>query len=216
MKVAILFILMALVVSCGNSGRKPSTESQLGSALVAGGVFGPNEKNTAIKICYAFRSKNTNYRASFLNSTFSFNLSYRDCDGEDKNELLGTILKAPLSSQPMVFDAISEIPFYNNVQTDKEGVLKDICSSLLDGGNPSRSNLSFGRLVEISFLSSSVDKMIVRSAGLVGSDYVIDQEERFEVDSTAGNRTGQIKFASREKTCANGRVESMTQQLITQ
>ncbi len=216
MKVTILFILLALAVSCGNSGRKPSTESQLGSALSAGGEFGPNEKNTAIKICYAFRSKNTNYRASFLNTTFNFNLSYRDCEGDDENELLGTTLKAPLSSQPMIFDAISEIPFYNNVQTDKAGVLKDICSSLLDGGNPSRSSLSSGRLVEISFLTSSVDRIIVRSATLVGSGYVIDQEERFEVDSAAGNRTGQIKFASREKTCSNGRVESMTQQLISQ
>ena len=216
MKVTILFIFLITIASCGNPGRKPSTSSQLGSALIVGGEYGPNEKNIALRTCYAFRSKNTNYRASFLNDPFNFNLSFKKCDGSEKNESLNSILKAPLASGPITFDAVSDIPFYRTVQTDKSGVLETLCASLLSGGNPTKSNLILGQLVEISFYTSDIDNIIVRSAALSGSDYIVEQEERFQVDtsSSAGNRIGQIKLATRDRICPSGSVENLSQQLL--
>jgi hypothetical protein len=213
MKVFILFILLVSAFSCGNPGRKPSTESQLGNALSAGGEYGANEKNIALRICYAFKSKNTNYRASFLNAPFNFNLTSRNCEADEKIETLNTILKAPLASQPIIFDAISDIPYYQNVQTDKAGVLGTLCSSLISGGNPAKSNMVGAELIEISFLTSDIDNIIVSKASLSGANYVVNQEERFSVDTStsAGNRIGQVKVATRERVCANGRVESLSQ-----
>lgn len=217
MKVTILCILLASLVSCGNSNRSPSTVSRLGSALEAGGELNPSEKNIALKICYAFRSKNANYRASFIDSTFTFDLAYTGCragvNEVEKRETLSTVLKAPLSSLPMVFDAASDIPFNNLVETDKHGALKYLCSELLAGRNPTKSNLSSGKMVEISFYTSGLDNMIVSSASSVAGVFVIDQEERFEVDTTVGSKTGQVKLIEREKTCDSGKIESLSQEL---
>jgi hypothetical protein len=218
MKVTILFILLASLASCGNSNRSPSTVSQLGSALQPGGEFSSSEKNIALKICYAFRSKNTNYRASFLDSTFSFDLTYTGCranvDEVEKRETLNTILKAPLTSMPMIFDASTDIPFNNLVETDKHGALKYICSELLAGRNPTKSKLSGSKMVEVSFYTSGLDNIIVRTASSVSGAFVIDQEELFEVDTSVGNKTGQVKLIERERACDSGKVESLSQQLF--
>ena len=219
MKVSCAFLLLALfLMSCGNSGRSPATESQLGSALISGGEYTAAEKNIALRICYAYRSKNTNFRANFIGTSFLFNVSVDTCEGDSENETLTTTLQAPLASQPMVYDSTSPLDYYKEVLTEQAGPLSPVCSALLKGGEPLKSILQGNNLIEISFFANDIDNIIVRKAKKTGSNYIVYEEQRFQVDSDSdlGNRIGQIKLFSKEKQCANGRVETLTQQFINQ
>lgn len=210
--------MLLLIASCGEGGgRNPASESQLGASLLTGGTFSDAEKNIAIRICYAFRSKNTNFRANFLEQDFRFLLTERTCTGQENADTLTTTLKAPLASGPMIFDGFSSIDYYKQVQTDKDGVLSAVCNNLLQGGNPQRTILSGNDMIEISFFTSVLDRIVVRTASKVGSSYVVNEEERFTVNTdsaSAGLKIGEITLASREKTCENGRVSSMSQQSL--
>ena len=209
--------MLLLITSCGENGRNPASESQLGASLLTGGSFSDAEKNIAIRTCYAFRSKNTNFRANFLEQEFRFLLTDRTCNGNENVDTLTTTLKAPLASGPMIFDGFSSISYYKDVQTDKDGVLSAVCNNLLQGGNPQRTILSGNEMIEISFFTSVQDIIVVRTASKQDGKYIVNEEERFNVStdsSTAGLKTGEITLVSRDKTCLNGRVSTMSQQSL--
>lgn len=205
------------LVSCGQSNRKPATEALLGSSLSTGGTYGASEKNVAIRICYAYRSKNTNFRANLIGTTFKYNIAQKDCENNETNSTLDTVLRAPLASQAMVYDSESTLDYYKEVQTDQYGPLESICSTLLKGGDPLKTILRGNYLVEISFYTTDVDNIIVRTASKSGSAYVVSTEERFQVNTnaTSGNSVGSVTLATREKQCSNGRVETLSQQFIS-
>lgn len=217
MKVTSIIFLLVFLVSCGQGNRKPATEALLGSSLSTGGSYSAEEKNVAIRICYAFRSKNTNFRGNLIDSKFKFNVSEKDCEGEVSNSTIDTVLKAPLASQPMIFDSGSRSAYYTEVQTDQHGPLDSICSALLKGGDPLKTILRGNDLIEISFFTSDLDNIIVRTAEKTGSNYIVNKEERFQVntDAGAGNGLGVVSLSTREKQCSNGKVESFSQQLIS-
>lgn len=211
----ILFSILFLA-SCGVGSRGPATSSQIGQALVAGGEFSDEEKNTAIRICYALRSKNTNFRANFLDQDFRFLVTERDCDGEEVNNTITAQLKSQGSNDQMVFIGLDSSKHFTNVITDQDGPISGLCTNLLQGGNPQRSILSGNDLISFSFYATAQDFMIRRVASKVGESFIINKEERFKIltDASSGLKIGKVSLATKDETCSNGAVATLSQQAL--
>ncbi|MBK25159.1 MAG: hypothetical protein CME70_14290 [Halobacteriovorax sp.] len=218
MKVTCTILLSILfLASCGVSSRGPATSSQIGQALVAGGEFSDDEKNTAIRICYALRSKNTNFRANFLDQDFRFLITERDCDGEEANSTITAQLKGQSSNDQMIYSGLDSSKHFANVITDQDGPMSGLCSSLLQGGNPQRSILSGNDLVSFSFYATSQDFMIRRVANKVGEGFIINLEERYTIltdPTSSGLKIGKVSLATKDETCSNGAVATISQQAL--
>lgn len=208
--------MLIFLTACGQASRNPSSENQLGAALTVGGTFSDSEKNIAIRTCYAFRSKNANFRARFISEDFRFLVTERTCQGVDRSETLTTELKAPLATGPMVFDAVSTIDYFSQVQTDQHGHLSSICNSLLQGGDPQKSILLGNTVIELTFYTSDLDHFIVRTANKEGNNYIVAVEERFKFDTNnaAGDNVGKVVLATKEQTCGNGSISTISQQAL--
>lgn len=210
MKVALLSILIVTLASCGAGKHKSAAQSQLGSSLTLGASFNVEEKNVALRICYAFRSKNTDFRASRLGDLFKFDLTETSCTGVSRAESISTNLSAPFVSRAMVFDGISGINYYSEVETDQHGKLAAICYSLSRGSTPEKSYLEAGLLVEVSFIDNS---FIIRSAKKIGPDYIVSKEEFFEV-ATDSNGGGIVSSIKRSSSCPITGKSEFSQTLV--
>ncbi len=218
MKVTLSFLLLILLLSsCGVGSRGPATSSQIGQALVAGGEFSDDEKNIAIRICYALRSKNTNFRANFLDTDFRFLLTERDCNGQESINNITAQLRSQGANDQMVFSGLDPSKHFVNVLTDQDGIISGLCANLLQGGTPQRSILSGNELISFSFYATAQDYVIRRVANKVGESFIINKEERYKIltdAASSGLKIGKVSLVTRDETCPNGEVSTLSQQTI--
>ena len=97
------YISLALfLASCGQSTKNPMElkEVQMGAKLSTGIEIAKSEKAAALRICYAFQSKNSTLRSpSHLNTNYKFKINHTDCAKKKlaENIDLTTTLKQTLA-----------------------------------------------------------------------------------------------------------------------
>lgn len=211
--IKVLF-LISVLTACGRTySGKDDREIDLISPVIAGGRALTNaEMPIALRICYAFRSKRTNYQAEYANSTFNFELKEKSCtDVNESTSTFATVLKmGRLPTDSMYFDSSSTKPYFKEVMTHVEGPISFICDEVIKGNTPlNLSQLTTKDVFEVNFFSDAIsgDGFEIRYAAKVdalNTNYSVFRLERFSVmtnATSAGNKIGLVSEASRYESC---------------
>jgi hypothetical protein len=223
-----IFLIAALLLNaCGAHKREQNFRVDLSSSIVAGGqALSDSENAVALRICYAFKTKNTLFRAELVNKTFRMQVSQTYCAANKpaESEFINTILRAPFASSSMFFDSASSRPYFKDVQTDSVGPMKEFCELLVQGGGPPFNVfvLGGGEAVEYSFFSGPNDSYSIRYGKRKGSsdiNYEPYKIERFEIltnATVAGSYYGLEMKSERWTTCSDDpkKSERFTQTFI--
>ena len=124
------------MTSCGQGNQRPveAGDIELGSELLSSYTLVGERKDTALRICYAYRSKRVGLRSLFLGQKFSFAIKNRSCNESETNKTIDGILKEPLLSEPMIFDSSERVMmWFNQINTDTDGVLSNLCNNIIRG-----------------------------------------------------------------------------------
>ena len=100
--------------------------------------LGQSEVNSALQVCYAFRSKRIRFRSDRLGNAFSFSFAHTKCDGATSSASLSANLRGEYESRPMNFDLFTTQNFESLVQTDQHGDLSGLCQMLFAGKDVSK------------------------------------------------------------------------------
>lgn len=219
MKKSLLIILsFTLLSSCGQSDNEPARlkEAQIGAELSTGETLSGGSKDAALRICYAFRSKNSAFRTinGLLGSTFSFTLNYTDCSNSKRaeNEALATTLAQTLQSAPLIYDSTNTHPYMKEVQTHQHGELASLCQSLIMGedvqtvvsvNSEQKKEFRFGTSDQLDHYSISIANKTISTRG--SQIFAITEEHRYFVNTTsdASNRKGVVYNYSFRKACSS-------------
>jgi len=157
-----------------------------------------SEQSLALKMCYALKKKRLLFHTSNIGKTFQFLSNRKTCDNTNTSQPVSAILKlGQNASDPMMFDTgIAPSMFYKNVQTDSNGILKDICNSVLGGREPNLIVVNGLETSEIHFKKASDStpyvEVITGVINKVTSESSIRKIEQFYIHPTNG-RTIKIK-----------------------
>jgi hypothetical protein len=211
-----IFILI-LLSACGQ-GLKNNVDpasTALGEPLTEASSLKGSDKDTAIRICLAYRSKRVKYRSNFVNnsSMFVFNVSETNCANEVTNNSLSTTLVGTLLSSPMIFDtATVGTQFQNTVHTDTQGVLGGICPNLLSGDDVMNSVNWNGKDYVVQFSADGGDSFtLLYGEGSGEEGPVITESMSFFVNTTDnGDHYGHTSIISAFTQCAEGSANEQT------
>lgn len=190
-------IIFALILSsCGNGNNGPIEAGNigLGQELSGTSALEGNSKETALRICYAYRSKRIGFRTNHLDASFSFSVSNRPCESSESNKTISVTLKEVLQSQPMTFDSSERsLTYFSTVNTDEDGNLASICEKLLKGDNSTNKISESGGVLKIAEFSvgTASDHYTVLEATENGDTYTVQKRTVYYVQ-TANQTSPQV------------------------
>lgn len=167
-----LFFLLFLLfpsLGCGIDLSQEGTTQQENmsfskEALSGGKSLEESEVAIALRICYAFRSKRSQFKAEFLGKSFDYSYLYRDCEDKEETDSFSATLSQNSSDGALLFNSSFSGNYRRDVQTDTHGLLKEICTDVLSGETPLNSKEIENELYEYDFrhLESSKDRAILK------------------------------------------------------
>jgi hypothetical protein len=209
------------VVSCGQQRRgKKTTKADFVSAIEPGGApLTSDEIATALRICYAFRSKRTKFRTDMKNFEFRFRFEEENCEKESRAEEARASLRLGSHSDPIEWDINTKADYLPLVQTDVHGFISAICESVVRGETPTNTTQSGVDLMEVSFKAGSLkDSYTVRMGTkeeLEDEEFKVYRVATFEVltnATSAGNFLGLVVSTELAERCESpGRYSQLTQ-----
>jgi hypothetical protein len=135
----LLFIFLTLS-SCGeDKERTPASASLVGLEVGTERTLSSDERSLLLEVCYAFRSKWTEFRQNYRNEVFRFNFQAETCefDSEDVqvsyDQVLTTRLIHFLDRTPMFFDSSDRIGYLSDMETHLHGRLAPLCERAMRG-----------------------------------------------------------------------------------
>ncbi|MGB0452124.1 MAG: hypothetical protein ACPGJV_00300 [Bacteriovoracaceae bacterium] len=189
------------------------SETAIGGELLEASNISGNQRDVALRICYALRDKRVYYRSNYLNKVFGFKVINRDCSGNSDQEEISAILTATLTSSPMFYNlSESDMDFKREVMTDRQGDLVSICNSLFKGREISNliSDLGTTRM-QVNFLEStgSGDQfMFLTAIKNTEGQYIVSERSSYFVHTEDKYKTlpeyGHIYKVVESKTCDSG------------
>ncbi|MCP4913313.1 MAG: hypothetical protein GY909_09345 [Oligoflexia bacterium] len=208
----VLLLACLLASSCGRE-RKPVDDTvDFNATVTAGGnALSDSELAVALRICYAYRSKKTEFRANKINSAFAFDVKYRACGDTlfRPTERLDTTLKQVFESSPMIYDVSTDLRYLNEVQTHMDGHLSEICDQVIKGETPLNvEEISLSEVKQFSFSSTLGDSYQIsfaKRASTNVSDYDVYKIERYKVltnSSVSGDLLGLVSEFERYEECS--------------
>lgn len=210
-----LLILNFLVLSSCGQGNTRAVEAgnlSLGEELSASYTLSGEKLNTALRICYAYRSKRVGLRSSYIDQSFSFSVKNRPCNDDETNKAISATLKAPLLSQPMVFDSSErELSWYESVNSDNDGPIATLCTSIIRGDTLTNLLSSSGntqQVVEFSVNTENDHYVILTGTKTTEDQFFVTKKETFYVQTQNQNvpRVGDDYSISSIESCPEGSV----------
>lgn len=225
LKSLVLLVLMGSLASCGydKSGTQSSDVLGFSSAALKGGVpLSDGEMAVALRVCFAFRTKRTKFSVEMLGNTFDFNYIAKDCQGKEDHKSFSAQLMQQSSTQPLRYQSSFSGPYISEVQTDINGYLSGLCSSVLAGETPLNTREIDNNLYEYRFQSSvsggdMVSVTIGSKVNPTDSAPTVMQKVTLDVLTNAtssGNYQGMVTEATRYIPCDttnSGRSKSYKQ-----
>lgn len=132
----ILSASIVLVTGCG--ARKDGNNGAMAYSTTAEMVqvqdIASTERDIATRICYAYRSKATNFRTpTYTNNFYDFSMSTKDCDEKRNNtSLIATIKPSSTNAVSLLFipTVKTTAQFYDKIQTTESGFLSQVCEKI--------------------------------------------------------------------------------------
>lgn len=193
----IIFVILSslVLISCGKSKNKKNNVGKAGEniGLKLGDQknFTSAEMTTAAEICRAFLAKRGLFRRSFSGRRFDFKFTHSTCAGKTEEATINTTLDVGRISSPVRFYYSGTQKFYQEMESDQFGELKDLCPSFLRNevksntvanGN-SKTLYRFSRDDDkgIAFLAISIGKKRDSSSSNDNQFYTVVEEKVFEI-----------------------------------
>lgn len=167
----------------------------------------PDEKNIAIRICYAYQSKSQKFSLpEFYGTQFIFEAKNTDCQNLVTATNITTTMKNDAQNQlsyvPTQFYDPS-LAFNKKVQTDSSGYLAQLCPKLLTNQQVGNTITEQNVKVQISFFKEDYDGYLLQYFNRqVDNTYKIDSAEKFKVPTELGAAIrGMDQFYSTARVC---------------
>lgn len=205
-------ILMTLLLSaCGSDHKTVKKEQALVQAIQAGGApLNDSEVAVALRICYAFKSKHTTFKAELIGKPFTFDVKENFCDGHKEQEFLNTVVTEIAFDQPLQYSSQSQRPYFNKIMTHIYGPLNKICDDVLKGNTPANViSIDSETVMEVSFLNGLYDEYEIRfGRKKLKTDitYTPYQVERFKVltnSRSSASLLGLVVESYRAQACSD-------------
>lgn len=221
--IALFFIL--ILVGCGLEMPESTNEVnfQFSEAIESGGrPLNDAEMAVALRVCYALRSKRTNYLAELLETTFNFRIQQNDCQQKEITmTVINSTLKQLESNGPMSFETVGiNLPYQRQVITDLHGELTAVCSEVLKGETPLNLQNNQNEIYEYSYNSSLYDVVEIK----IGSKLRPTDErasvtrvlklEILTAQKSSGDYLGMVYKSSLFLPCENSMFKSRIQTFI--
>lgn len=211
---AVMLVLIGTLVSCGydkSSTQGNETLSFSTSALKGGRDLTDGEIAIALRVCYAFRTKRSNFSVEMIGNTFNFNYMTKDCQGKEDQSTFSGQLSQQTSTNSLRYTSSFTGPYISEVQTDLNGYLKNLCSAVLAGETPLNSENVNNELYEYHFQSSvvyagdTVTITIGSKQSPTDSNPTVSQKVILDVltnSTSSGSYQGMVTEATRYLPCA--------------
>lgn len=191
--------------SCGggNSKGKASLGMVEEQSILA------NEKNIAVRICYAYQSKSQKFRSmDFYGGKFVFEAKNTDCQNMVTTSNILTNMKNDTQNALSYIPAYafdSTLAFNKKVQTDSSGYLAQVCSKILTN-QPVNNTISQENIkIQISFFTEDLDGFMLQYFNKQSDNsYVFDSAEKFKIPTSQNAPIrGMDQYYSLTRVCPN-------------
>ena len=214
----LLLVFIGALSSCGYDKSYEDTEESLyfSQDAINGGVpLTDSQMAVALRVCYAFRTKRSKFSLEMMGLGFVFNYTTRDCSSNETTTTIDSVLVQDNSNEPLRYDSSFTGSYVDEVQTDINGYLSDICADVLAGETPLNTLETNNELHEYSFNSSisDGDQVVIQ----IGNAKTPDSEvpsvtQKVILDiltnaTSAGNYQGMVIEAKRYLPCSNDSTE---------
>ena len=185
-KKSILVQLLFLLTSCGagNAKRGPASAAySTTEALALSRDLTSEERVIATRICYAYQSKNNNFKtAPYLGGAFTFSINSQDCSEKKNSYLMNSSLIVDEEGKILSYKPSNLNQFYNKVQTNSVGYLAQVCTKIQNNQKISNTIEAVDGTIQISFIKNIVDSFTIKYFALnsIGG-YSIKNAEHFKV-----------------------------------
>lgn len=206
-------LTLATVLSgCGGGNSKVPTTFSTSAVLSEERLLTTNERNIATRICYAYKSKSTNFRSGdFFNKSFLFSSKKTDCQNSTINFQVAAGLQYDNNNNLIFTPSITLNPsfrFYSLIQTDTNGYLSQLCTKIKNNEPISNTTTSSNVKTQISFEATDMDAYLLMYYNRQSDgSYKIDSAEKFKVRTQFNFTTGQIlgmdEVYSSQKVCSS-------------
>lgn len=204
--------LATILSGCGGGNSKLPTSFSTSAVLSEERLLTSNERNIATRICYAYKSKSSNFRSGdFLNKSFLFSLKKTDCQNSVLNYQVSAALIYDNNNNLIFAPTIALNPsfrFYSMVQTDTNGYLSQLCTKIKNNEPISNTTTSNNVKTQISFETTDMDAYLLMYYNRQSDGtYKVDSAEKFKVRTQFNFTTGQIlgmdQVYSTQKVCSS-------------
>ncbi len=192
---ALASVLALSSCSPGNGGRSPASTSYSTSELMAPSRdLTSDERAIATRICYAYQSKNNNFKTSpYLGSAFAFTVNTQDCYEKKNQYSMNSTLIMDEEGKVLSYKPSSLSQFYNKVQTNSVGYLAQLCTKIQNNQKISNTIEALDGTFQISFSNSVMDNFTIKFFALNASGgQSIKNSEQFMVRTQFNLGPGQI------------------------
>lgn len=127
---------MASMTSCGarKDGNNSAMAYSTNAEMVQVQDLESAERDIATRICYAYRSKTTNFRIpTYTDKFYDFSMSTKDCEEKRSDSSLITTIKASSTNAATLLfvpTVKTSSQFYDKIQTTESGFLSQLCTKI--------------------------------------------------------------------------------------
>ncbi len=156
----ILILSLITLISCGkNSGQSYQTSQSLAPVTGAASLDAPLQKYTTfahgdeeyeliVNMCQAFKYMRMVLPSGTLNKKYLLKVSEKNCDGKS----VSNNIEAKLHGSGAIFESSYSGNYFQNIPTDINGVLKNICTPALKNQPVANQEfLSYNSMLQFQF-----------------------------------------------------------------
>jgi hypothetical protein len=158
---SLFFLSSTLILSgCGGKHSTASSSSLYSTNAQMSAIqdISTEERAIATRICYAYQSKNTNFRTSpYLGSIFTFKVASSTCDSQSLNYSVPSVLTS--DSSGLYFKASATTAFQGSIQTNENGYLSQVCSKIQANLAISNTTAISNTKIQVNFFKDTKDNM---------------------------------------------------------
>lgn len=162
-----IIVFVLILSSCGISSdiAERSPASDLSSSIEIGGrALTESEMASAVRICYAFRTKRNNFNTVSMGNSFEFSLTRKLC--KDTEATAPISVSTTLQSQGgnrLLYNTDYSGEFNRSVETDAQGYLAPLCEQVIKGNTPINYYEQNNESIEVKFTNiGDQDRYTVR------------------------------------------------------
>jgi hypothetical protein len=161
--------------SCGRQKRDKKDEALTGETLNVAAELSDVEKEVALRVCTAYRSKRTRFNVGIIqtpNFSKTFFIENKNCDGGSIPSRQADLLVESGPNSTLFYRnnnlTNSNVPFLSEVHTDLDGPIADVCAKRLQNISDimNQTVLANGEVEQVEFgsKSSSLDVFVIKRA----------------------------------------------------